>query len=65
VKRVIWGDVGNDGVASLKDVNAREFIVLATLAVAVLFLGVWPAPLLEVMQPTIGFLVEQLMVSKL
>ena len=65
VKRVIWGDVGNDGVASLKDLNAREFVVLATLALAVLLLGVWPAPLLDVMRPTIGFLVEQLMVSKL
>jgi NADH-quinone oxidoreductase subunit M len=64
VKRVIWGDVGNDGVASLKDLNAREFIVLATLAAAVLLLGVWPAPLLEVMRPTLEFLVEQLMVSK-
>jgi NADH-quinone oxidoreductase subunit M len=62
---VIWGDVGNDGVASLKDLNPREFIVLATLAVAVLLLGVWPAPLLDVMRPTIEFLVEQLMVSKL
>ncbi len=65
VKRVIWGDVGNDGVASLKDLNAREFIVLATLAFAVLLVGVWPAPLLEVMRPTVEFLVEQLMVSKL
>ena len=65
VKRVIWGDVGNDGVASLKDLNAREFIVLAALAIGVLLLGVWPAPLLDVMRPSIGFLVEQLMVSKL
>ncbi len=65
VKRVIWGDVGNDGVASLKDLNVREFLVLATLALAVLFIGVWPAPLLDVMRPTISFLVEQLMVSKL
>ncbi len=65
VKRVIWGDVGNDGVASLKDLNAREFIVLATLAVAVLLIGVWPAPLLDVMRPTIEFLVQQLMISKL
>jgi NADH-quinone oxidoreductase subunit M len=65
VKRVIRGDVGNDGVASLKDLNAREFIVLATLAVAVLLLGIWPAPLLDVMRPTIGQLVEQLMASKL
>jgi len=65
VKRVIWGEVANDGVASLKDLNAREFIVLAALAVAVLALGVWPAPLLDVMRPTLGALVEQLMTSKL
>jgi NADH-quinone oxidoreductase subunit M len=65
VKRVIWGDVGNDGVASLKDLNAREFVVLATLALAVLLVGLWPAPLLEVMRPTLEHLVEQLMVSKL
>ncbi|MGQ0430051.1 MAG: NADH-quinone oxidoreductase subunit M [Gammaproteobacteria bacterium] len=65
VKRVIWGDVGNDGVASLKDLNPREFIVLATLAAAVLLVGLWPAPLLEVMRPTIEYLVEQLMVTKL
>jgi NADH-quinone oxidoreductase subunit M len=62
---VIWGDVGNDGVASLKDLNAREFIVLAALAAGVLLLGVWPAPLLEVMKPSIAYLAEQLMASKL
>jgi NADH-quinone oxidoreductase subunit M len=65
VKRVIWGDVGNDGVASLKDLNSREFIVLAALAIAVVVLGVWPEPLLDVMRPTLGHLVEQLMASKL
>ncbi len=65
VKRVVWGEVGNDGVASLKDLNAREFVVLASLALAVLALGVWPAPLLDVMRPTIEQLVGQLMVSKL
>ena len=65
VKRVIWGDVGNDGVASLKDLNKREFLVLAALAVAVLLVGVWPAPLLDVMRPTLEWLVQQMMVSKL
>jgi len=65
VKRVIWGDVGNDGVASLKDLNPREFLVLAVLAAAVLLVGVWPAPLLDVMRPTLEMLVQQLMVSKL
>ena len=65
VKRVIWGDVGNDGVASLKDLNGREFAVLSVLAVAVIALGVWPAPLLDAMRPTLALLVEQLMASKL
>jgi NADH-quinone oxidoreductase subunit M len=65
VKRVVWGEVGNDGVASLKDVNRREFAVLAILAVAVLLLGLWPAPLLEVMRPTLAQLVDQMLASKL
>ncbi|MEY3712768.1 MAG: hypothetical protein RL321_388, partial [Pseudomonadota bacterium] len=46
VKRVIFGPVANDGVASLDDLNAREFLILGVLAVAVLLLGIWPAPLL-------------------
>jgi NADH-quinone oxidoreductase subunit M len=65
VKRVVWGEVANDGVASLKDVNRREFAVLAVLAVAVLALGLYPAPLLDVMRPTVEQLVQQLLVSKL
>jgi NADH-quinone oxidoreductase subunit M len=65
VKRVIWGDVANDGVASLKDLNGREFAVLAVLAAAVMVLGVWPAPLLDAMRPTLALLAEQLMASKL
>jgi len=65
VKRVVWGEIANDGVASLKDVNRREFAVLAVLAVAVMLLGLWPAPLLDVMRPTVEQLVQQLLVSKL
>jgi NADH-quinone oxidoreductase subunit M len=65
VKRVVFGPVGNDRVAQLKDVNGREFLVLGLLAVAVLALGLWPAPLLDVMRPTIEQLVQQMMVTKL
>jgi NADH-quinone oxidoreductase subunit M len=65
VKRVIFGPVGNDHVAALEDLNGREFFVLALLAVGVLLLGVWPAPLLEVMQPSVQHLVEQIVTSKL
>jgi NADH-quinone oxidoreductase subunit M len=65
VKRVIFGPVGNDHVATLEDLNGREFFVLALLAVGVLLLGLWPAPLLEVMQPSVQRLVEQIVTSKL
>src|SRR3954463_3548596 len=53
VKRVIFGPVGNHHVAEMKDLNAREFTNLGLLAIAVLVVGLWPAPLLEVMQETV------------
>jgi len=65
VKRVIFGPVANDNVAALRDLNGREFVVLGVLAVAVLLLGLWPAPLLDVMRPTVEHLVQQITVSKL
>jgi len=65
VKRVIFGAVANDNVARLTDLNPREFVVLGALAVSVLALGLWPAPLLDAMRPTIEQLVQQMMMSKL
>jgi NADH-quinone oxidoreductase subunit M len=65
VKRVIFGPVANADVAALQDLNAREFIVLGALAVGVLLLGTWPAPLLESMQGTVQNLVHQMTLSKL
>jgi NADH-quinone oxidoreductase subunit M len=64
VKRVIFGEVANDKVAALKDINGREFLVLGLLAVAVLLVGLWPAPLLDVMRATTQHLAEQLLISK-
>jgi NADH-quinone oxidoreductase subunit M len=65
VKRVVFGPVTSPRVAALKDLNGREFIVLGALAIAVLLIGVWPAPLLKVMQPTIHHLVSQAIATKL
>jgi len=65
VKRVVFGPVASPRVAGLKDLNGRETVVLGALAVAVLVVGVWPAPLLKVMQPTIQHLVSQAVASKL
>ncbi len=64
VKRVIYGEVKNPKVAELQDMSGREFVILGTLAVMVLWLGLWPAPLLEVMDATVEHLVEHIAVSK-
>jgi len=65
VKRVVFGPVTSPRVAALEDLNGREFVVLGALALAVLLVGVWPAPLLKVMQPTIHHLVIQALATKL
>jgi NADH-quinone oxidoreductase subunit M len=65
VKRVIFGPVANEGVAALQDLNGREFLVLAMLALSVLGLGVWPAPLLDIMRASIHHLVDQAIATKL
>jgi NADH-quinone oxidoreductase subunit M len=65
VKRVIYGEVANDKVAELEDLNMREFAVLAVLAVAVLLIGLWPAPLVDMMNVTIDQLIQQIGQSKL
>ena len=64
-KRVVYGPIANDGVAALTDLGRREFVVLAVLAVMVLVLGLWPAPLLDVMGPSVEHFLEHVARSKL
>ena len=58
-KRVIFGEVANQQVAALKDLDTRETLVLGLAAAAVLLLGIWPAPLVELMNPSLEQLLEQ------
>ena len=64
VKRVILGEVASDAVAALQDINMREACILSVLAIMVLALGVWPAPLIEVMEVSINNLVQHINLSK-
>ena len=59
-KRVIFGAVANDHVAKLKDLNAREFAVLAALAAAVLLMGIYPLPFTEVMHASVNELLRHI-----
>jgi NADH-quinone oxidoreductase subunit M len=64
-KRVIFGPVANEHVAKLKDLNARESIVLGLLAITVLWMGVYPKPFTEVMHATVNDLLRHVAQPKL
>ena len=65
VKRVLYGEVANSHVAELKDINAREWIVLGVFAAFTLALGINPKPLTDLMEPSIAQLAGQLAATKL
>jgi NADH-quinone oxidoreductase subunit M len=65
VKRVFWGPVTNSAVSTLSDINNREFFILAILAVAVIVMGVYPQPVVEVMHASVVNLLEQALTTKL
>ncbi|MBC7436037.1 MAG: NADH-quinone oxidoreductase subunit M [Bdellovibrionales bacterium] len=64
-KRVYLGPVANDDVRGLKDINAREFLMLSLLAIAVLWMGVYPKPFTDVMDSSVAGLLKHVAVSKL
>lgn len=65
VKRVYLGDVANDNVRSLTDINGREFLMLAVLAIATLAMGVYPKPVTDVMHVSVTELLKHVAISKL
>ena len=64
-KRVIFGEIVNPQVAELTDINCREFLILAVLAIAVLAMGLYPYPFTDVMHASVDNLLKHVAVSKL
>ena len=64
-KRVYFGDVTNDHVRELQDINAREFLILAVLAAAVLWMGIQPKPFTDAMHVSVVELIKHVSISKL
>ena len=64
-KRVYLGPVANDEVRELKDINAREFLMLGLLAIAVLWMGVYPKPFTDIMNASVADFLKHVAVSKL
>tara|TARA_R110000851_G_scaffold165169_2_gene309827 strand:+ start:26414 stop:27913 length:1500 start_codon:yes stop_codon:yes gene_type:complete len=65
VKRVAFGDITNDEVRGMSDINAREFLILGVMAVAVLYMGIYPKPFTDVMHVSVEALLQHVSVSKL
>ena len=64
-KRVYLGPVTNDDVKALVDINSREFLMLALLAIAVLYMGIYPKPFTDVMNTSVADLLKHVALSKL
>ena len=65
VKRVYFGPIANKHVRELTDIDAREFAILALLAIAVLYMGVYPRPFTDVMHVSVTELLKHVAISKL
>jgi NADH-quinone oxidoreductase subunit M len=65
VKRVYFGPIANENVRALVDINARELVMLSLLAIAVLWMGVYPKPFTDPMHASVTQLLKHVAVSKL
>jgi NADH-quinone oxidoreductase subunit M len=65
VKRVVFGEVGNENVATLQDLSMREFLILGVLAIATLWMGVYPAPFTDLTQTSVVDLLRHIAISKI
>jgi len=65
LKRVAFGDIGNDRVRAMPDLNAREFLILGLMAIMVLYMGIHPKPFTDVMHVSVQALLQHVSISKL
>lgn len=65
VKRVAYGDIGNDHVREMNDLDKREFFILGLMAILVLYMGIYPKPFTDVMHVSVQALLQHVSVSKL
>ena len=64
-KRVYLGPVTNDEVRGLEDINSREFLMLSLLAIAVLYMGIFPFPFTQIMDASVADLLKHVAMTKL
>lgn len=65
VKRVAFGEITNDEVRHMPDLNKREFLIMGIMAIMVLYMGIHPKPFTDVMHVSVQALLDHVVVSKL
>jgi NADH-quinone oxidoreductase subunit M len=65
LKRVAFGGIGNDKVRNMTDLSSREFFILGLMAIAVLYMGIYPKPFTDVMHVSVEALLQHVSISKL
>ena len=65
LKRVAFGDIVNDNVRGMSDLSPREFFILGVMAIAVLYMGIYPKPFTDVMHVSVEALLQHVSISKL
>jgi len=65
VKRVFFGTINNEHVDELKDLNTREYLMMAALTICVIGMGVYPKPFTDIIHPAVINLLQHVAVSKL
>jgi NADH-quinone oxidoreductase subunit M len=62
---VAFGEIANDHVRELTDINRREFLILGLMAITVLYMGIYPKPFTDVMHASVQALMQHVAISKL
>jgi NADH-quinone oxidoreductase subunit M len=64
-KRVYFGAIANDHVRALKEISARECLMLVILAVSILWMGLYPKPMTDTMNASVAQLLTQAAATKI
>jgi NADH-quinone oxidoreductase subunit M len=59
-QRVMFGELKNPANKDLKDLNAREVVLMVPLLIFVFWIGIYPNTFLEKMNPAIEQLIGQI-----
>ncbi len=65
IKRVLWGKITNNKISTLTDLTIREFLIFSVLAIIIIAIGIYPQPIIELIDLSSKHLLQQVLSTKL